>query len=43
MVVVAMERDVQCQVGMEVEQEVGCDCGVPGDLGLKPHDLPTPV
>jgi hypothetical protein len=40
-----MEPDVQSQVGMEVEQEVGCHWGVPEDLDLdlKLHNLPRPV
>ena len=39
------EPEVGSQVGMEVEQEVGCHQGVPVDLNLnlKPHNLPSPV
>ena len=44
-VVVAMEPEVEPQVGMEVEQEVVCHGHVPGDsnLNLMPDNLPRPV
>jgi hypothetical protein len=44
-VVGAMEPEVQSQVGMEVDQEVGCHWRDSGDLdfGLNPHNLPRPV